>query len=413
MGSQKSRRVNHFERIKISFQAKPFHVIFILICLIALILIYEFLPGVESLIGYLFVILIALAGICFGLKGGIVFSGLSILILMFHQKTLLQGQWYDPGLHKFYMNSIVYVLAGVIIGSFAELERDLKKRLQILADFDGLTNCYNYRRTIEILEQELSRAKRYKRPLTIMLIDIDFFKKINDSYGHLVGNNVLKSFAENLIVSLRDIDFVGRYGGEEFLVILPETSLADFPIVLERIKNKMQQMVVTSPYLKAPLSLAIKFSAGVAACPPEGANANQIISMVDSALYKAKRGGRDKAIVEKRMAIRFKPVEGLAISLIDFYAKKEYTDVFILDITPTGFKIKLDKKLETRQFLARIGIPGKQARQEVNCEICYQHKTTTGQFDCGFRFLDISADVQNKLSAAVIHSPSRVFHHSK
>jgi diguanylate cyclase (GGDEF)-like protein len=409
----KSALSNYGSQVKDVIQAIPFHVIFILIYFIGLIILKEFIPGFDNLRGYLYVILISLAGLCFGFKGGMVFSALSIVIYIFQENIFTQGSFNQTGAHDFYINCAVYILAGIVIGSFAELERDIKKRLQILAQFDGLTNCYNYRRTIEVLEQELSRAKRYGRPLTIVLLDIDFFKKINDMYGHLVGNNVLKSFAENLTDSLRDIDIVGRYGGEEFLLILPETTIKEFPVILERIKSKMKNMVITSPYLKAPLSLSVKFSAGVAACPKEGANANQIISMVDSALYQAKKSGRDKAIIENRMAVRFKPADGLSISLIDFSAKKEYKDVFIIDISTSGFKIKMDKQLENQQFLAQICFSGEKRKHEANCEICYQQKTTIGQYDYGFRFTDISVDVQDKLFAAEIHSPSMVFPHSK
>ncbi|MFH1063082.1 MAG: diguanylate cyclase [Candidatus Omnitrophota bacterium] len=395
----KPNRSKFGSRIKDTIQSIPFHIIFILVYFLGLVILKEFIPGFDNLRGYLYVILISLAGICFGLKGGLIFSALSILIYIFQENIVTQGALNKTGAHDFYINSVVYVLAGIVIGSFSELERDIKKRLQVLAQFDGLTNCYNYRRIIELLEQELSRSKRYGRSFTIILLDIDFFKKINDMYGHLVGNNVLKSFAQNLTTSLRDIDIVGRYGGEEFLVILPETTIDECPRILERIKSKMKHIVVTSPYLKAPLNLSIKFSAGVAACPTDGANANQMISMVDSALYEAKRSGRDKAIIEKRSAIRFKQFSGLSISLVDFSANKEYEDVFLINVSPGGFKIKLDQNLEKHKFLARISLPGEDLKSEANCEICYKQKTTTGQYNIGFRFTDMSVAVQDKIYA--------------
>lgn len=168
----------------------------------------------------------------------------------------------------------------------------IHKRTEKLAFTDPLTELYNHRYFQETLSQEFARAQRYKKPLSLMIIDIDFFKKFNDTYGHLVGDKVLKHVSAIFKSSMRDqIDTVARYGGEEFGVILPETSLDGAFAFAERIRTKVQNSFIPEGDKKLKVTLSIGVSCiSVTRCN----KTSDIIEAADQALYKAKESGRNQ-----------------------------------------------------------------------------------------------------------------------
>ncbi|MBT6750397.1 MAG: diguanylate cyclase [Desulfobacula sp.] len=160
---------------------------------------------------------------------------------------------------------------------------------------DGLTGCYNRRYINEHFPKEFSRAKRYKNPISIIMCDIDFFKKVNDTYGHQCGDYVLKEVALALQLSFRkDIDWVGRYGGEEFLIVLPFTSIRSAVIISERVKKAVQDLPLE--YDKKQMSVTASF--GVSGMDQwdlsEDLTWETILNSSDIYLYKAKDEGRNR-----------------------------------------------------------------------------------------------------------------------
>ncbi len=168
----------------------------------------------------------------------------------------------------------------------------IHKRTEKLAFTDPLTELYNHRFFQETLSQEFTRAHRYKKPLSLMIIDIDFFKKFNDTYGHLVGDKVLKHVSTIFKSSMRDqIDTVARYGGEEFGVILPETSLEGAAAFAERIRSKVEESFIEEGDKKLKVTLSIGVSCiSVTKC----IKTSDLIEAADQALYKAKAEGRNQ-----------------------------------------------------------------------------------------------------------------------
>jgi diguanylate cyclase (GGDEF)-like protein len=155
---------------------------------------------------------------------------------------------------------------------------------------DSLTGIGNRRMLNRWLDEEIVRAQRYERPLTAVFIDLDFFKKINDNYGHGVGDTVLTRVAECLRGQLRQSDHVGRFGGEEFVVLLVETSLEESLPLIER----MRAAVNALHFPEMPSSVTV--SAGVAQLKA-GENGESLLNRSDSALYKAKTSGRNQTCV--------------------------------------------------------------------------------------------------------------------
>ena len=168
----------------------------------------------------------------------------------------------------------------------------IHKRTEKLAFTDPLTELYNHRFFQETLLQEFTRSERYKKPLSLMIIDIDFFKKFNDTYGHLVGDKVLKHVSAIFKSSMREqIDTVARYGGEEFGVILPETSLEGAAVFAERIRKKVEESFIPEGDKKLKVTLSI----GVSCIPvTKCTKTSDLIEAADQALYKAKAEGRNQ-----------------------------------------------------------------------------------------------------------------------
>lgn len=173
----------------------------------------------------------------------------------------------------------------------------LKKRLERLAVTDGLTDLYNHRYSYERLEEEAAKAARYGRPLSLAMLDIDDFKHINDTRGHRVGDQVLAALAKTLRDSLRSVDVVGRYGGEEFVAILPNTSKAGAYSLAERLRKDVERLVVDG--------LKVTISIGVAEFPDlDVAEEAQLIEAADAAMYEAKRSGRNRVCIAVSTALK-------------------------------------------------------------------------------------------------------------
>ena len=167
----------------------------------------------------------------------------------------------------------------------AERARHLKARIVR----DSLTGLYIHTHSLQLLEDASSRARRDGQPLCFAMIDIDHFKKVNDTYGHPMGDRVIKSLALFLKQRLRKTDHIGRYGGEEFAVILPDTSVVHAVAVLDDIRQRFAEI----RYPAQPTDLACTFSCGIAALTP-GADTRKLTQQADEALYRAKHGGRNR-----------------------------------------------------------------------------------------------------------------------
>jgi diguanylate cyclase (GGDEF)-like protein/PAS domain S-box-containing protein len=167
----------------------------------------------------------------------------------------------------------------------------LEEKLKILASRDELTGCFNFRSIMEILETEIARSIRYQKKFSIIMIDLDNFKSINDEYGHLAGNDALAIFANVVKNSVRSIDIVGRYGGDEFIIVLPESDAQQACVVMQRIKNNLGQKKITSPHLEKDKGFYLKFSAGIAALPQHAKALKELIVVADYALHQAKISG--------------------------------------------------------------------------------------------------------------------------
>jgi diguanylate cyclase (GGDEF)-like protein/PAS domain S-box-containing protein len=170
-----------------------------------------------------------------------------------------------------------------------EIEK-LQAELREQALRDPLTGLYNRRYLAEMLEHELARVKREKKPMSVIVTDIDHFKKINDNYGHQVGDEFLRKIANLISSHTRSSDIACRYGGEEFLLVMPGTSVKSAVKRAEELRLECAQIQI--PYENKKLSVTLSF--GVASYPAHGQGAEEIVIKADKALYKSKRSGRNR-----------------------------------------------------------------------------------------------------------------------
>ncbi|MBM2826066.1 MAG: diguanylate cyclase [Dehalococcoidia bacterium] len=186
---------------------------------------------------------------------------------------------------------IVLTLISTVVGWLVDENKRKEWLLEERADKDGMTGLWNHRRFHELLEQEVARSQRYGRTVGLLFMDIDDLKQYNDKYGHQAGDGLIKYVASALCKTVRAVDVVSRYGGDEFAVILPETGAREAKTAADRIRS----YVVENPYLNdhdSPIGLTL--SIGVAVCPDHAKDKDTLIRVADIALYEAKSSGGNK-----------------------------------------------------------------------------------------------------------------------
>ena len=229
-----------------------------------------------------------------GRRGGIFLGAwIPALLLVIVRVLQLRMQWPLPLWLEFglpaalaYANLVLaFVLAGQTL-SF-RYERDVAHKL---AEHDPLTGVLNRRAILARLRAEFAKARQSGEPLSLLFLDLDHFKSVNDSYGHRAGDQCLRSVIDPIAGELRQGDALGRYGGEEFLILLPGAAASDAEVVAERIRHRVQEM----PMLISGTRIGLTVSLGVAAVDTEVSIPDDLVERADAALYRAKSAGRNQ-----------------------------------------------------------------------------------------------------------------------
>lgn len=192
----------------------------------------------------------------------------------------------------FNIDQIIIVINRTLETKRLQKLADEREYFEHLSNIDGLTELYNHRYIHQILHAEIEREKRYRRPLSLMMIDIDDFKACNDNYGHLAGDVVLKQIGALIKKSTRGCDFVARYGGEEFAVVLPETSKQEASVVAERIRSSIEEFSFSSCIGKRMEKLTVTI--GLASLPQDARDKTELIEMADKGMYRGKESGKNR-----------------------------------------------------------------------------------------------------------------------
>jgi diguanylate cyclase (GGDEF)-like protein len=205
---------------------------------------------------------------------------------------MISAQSYQPQAYTQDDQELLEMLAAHAAIAFENAR--LFAQSQKLASTDSLTTIYNRRRFYELAERELKRALRFDRPLAMIMLDVDNFKNINDNYGHPSGDRALSEIAKICLYELREVDIFGRYGGDEFIILLPETTLTQATSIAERVRIEIQNAKITLPnntVITATISL------GVVSLSASCGDLPILVERADRALYKSKQSGRNQVNV--------------------------------------------------------------------------------------------------------------------
>lgn len=257
----------------------------------------------------------------------------------------------------------------------------IKKRVLI----DELTGLYNYRFFKHRIKEEISKSKRYKNPFSIIMIDIDDFKKYNDSYGHMEGNDVLKRIANLLKKLLRSTDVIIRFGGEEFLVILPQIAKKQALLVADKIRSKVSELRFKS---------SITISGGVATYLSDTkSNENTLIRLADLALYRAKYEGKNRICnypKERRSFKRIPLNESIKVKIKCIPTNKALKPIGnIRNISFGGISIYQNKKLKNGDMVEG-NLMRKKQKLPFQGEVIWVSKIEEELFELGIKFTNIN-----------------------
>jgi len=275
--------------------------------LIGLYVVYVIIKAIKNrrensimfLIGYIMIFIGMINEIIF-LNTGYLTEGMMInkvIFIFLILQSILMGMKLSKTLKKerelaFEIKEMNKELEIIVANRTKELEAK-NKELSEKVKVDGLTNLLNHNSIYENLLIELKRAERYKLKMSVLMCDIDDFKKINDIYGHQVGDKVLRLISEELKKNVRIMDIVGRYGGEEFIIIFPETSMEKAEVASERIRKSINNIEMSEYNIKISIS-------GGLVKNEENETVESIVKRADKRMYEAKRKGKNKIIVDKR-----------------------------------------------------------------------------------------------------------------
>ncbi|MBI4212756.1 MAG: GGDEF domain-containing protein [Chloroflexi bacterium] len=255
-----------------------------------------FSGGAESPALFLFYPPLVLSGLLAGRRASLVTIGVATA------GFLLASSLPDPGgiairsvdwwadLAALWVVGVTAALLGAEFGRTQKEMSEEKERAERFSSVDWLTGLYNRRHLEFILPQEIARARRHERPVSLMIVDADHLKEVNDNLGHLMGDQLLIHVAEVLSAQVRLVDTVIRFGGDEFAVIMPDTGVEGASIPAERIRAAMSGYALTASGITVKASI----SAGLASFPEDADDGPALVACADAALYVSKRNGRDR-----------------------------------------------------------------------------------------------------------------------
>jgi diguanylate cyclase (GGDEF)-like protein len=219
-----------------------------------------------------------------------------IIILFFVRNVILPLQAIEKGAVQFGQGDFsrrIEITARNELGKLAVTFNSMADKLEDIATRDGLTNLLNKKAILQILDSELTRARRHETTLSLMMLDLDYFKKINDTYGHQAGDAVLVTASGLIEKYVRGIDFVGRYGGEEIIIVLPDTSETESVEIAERIRRCLASTPIAVSESKF---VNVTVSIGIAMFPNDGIDQEDLLKNADLAMYQAKGAGRNQVV---------------------------------------------------------------------------------------------------------------------
>ncbi len=267
--------------------------------------------------------------------------------------------------------------------------------------YDSLTGLHSRRAFNEVFVREIGRASRYGKELSVLFFDLDDFKKVNDTYGHLAGDDALRNVARIVMGEIRTIDVASRYGGEEIVVVLPETSKAAAFVVGERIREKVENLKLS--YKDQIINLTI--SGGIATLPIDATDTKNLIACADIAVYKAKEAGKNNIVIyseNRRRFIRVDFITDIHVHEVDSKEKIDILDIKSTDLSTGGILFKSSHSIDMGSQV-QLKIPTGTVDEPllVAGTVVRVEKFSSDQFDIGISFIKVDGSARNELSRCI------------
>jgi two-component system cell cycle response regulator len=296
-----------------------------------------------------------------------------------HRERLSQDLGRDPGLRV------------AILDYFQNVSRELRspklielavfERTERSAVTDGLTGLYNHAFFVQALRQELQRAKRHEFKTSLVLLDIDDFKHVNDSFGHLEGDRALVRTAELIRSSVRQIDIPARYGGEEFAVILPETTRTGAHVVAERVRQRIEQRLG-----RRKRGARVTISGGIATYPDDATNPTELIGRADQGLYRAKAQGKNRIVMVRGERRRFVRVP--ASHVVTLAARGRRAAARTKNVSAGGLLVSLKRPVRVGSAVSLLIRDAESLVTDLRGEIVRVERSGEKEaYDVGVRFI--------------------------
>ena len=267
--------------------------------------------------------------------------------------------------------------------------------------YDSLTGLYSRRTFDEVFVREVERANRYGKELSVLFFDLDDFKQVNDTFGHLAGDDALEHVARIVMSEIRTIDIASRYGGEEIVVVLPETGKAAAFVVGERIREKVEEMKLT--YNDKIINLTI--SGGIATLPLDATDTKALIANADIAVYKAKEEGKNNIVIyseNRRRFIRVDFITDIHVRELDSQEEIDVLGIKSTDLSTGGILFKSSHSIDMGTQV-QLQIPTGMAGDPLLIvgTVVRVEKFGSNQFDIGISFIKVDGSVRNELSRCI------------
>jgi diguanylate cyclase (GGDEF)-like protein len=267
--------------------------------------------------------------------------------------------------------------------------------------YDSLTGLYSRRTFDEVFVREVERANRYSKELSVLFFDLDDFKQVNDMFGHLAGDDALEHVARIVMGEIRTIDIASRYGGEEIVVVLPETEKAAAFVVGERIREKVENMKLN--FNDKIINLTI--SGGIATLPLDATDTKGLIANADIAVYKAKEEGKNNIVIyseNRRRFIRVGFITDIHVSELDSQEEIDVVGIKSTDLSTGGILFKSSHSIDMGTQV-QLEIPTGMAGEPllVVGTVVRVENLGSNQFDIGISFIKVDGSARNELSRCI------------
>ncbi len=267
--------------------------------------------------------------------------------------------------------------------------------------YDSLTGLYSRRTFDEVFVREVERANRYSKELSVLFFDLDDFKQVNDMFGHLAGDDALEHVARIVMGEIRTIDIASRYGGEEIVVVLPETEKAAAFVVGERIREKVENMKLN--FNDKIINLTI--SGGIATLPLDATDTKGLIANADIAVYKAKEEGKNNIVIyseNRRRFIRVDFITDIHVRELDSQEEIDVVGIKSTDLSTGGILFKSSHSIDMGTQV-QLEIPTGMAGEPllVVGTVVRVENFGSNQFDIGISFIKVDGSARNELSRCI------------